>query len=69
MQPVEITRGDSPVVLGVPHSGTFVPDNIWERLNPRGQERADTDWHVDRLYTGLSARRDHGPRKFPSLCH
>lgn len=53
MQPVDVIRGDSPVVLGVPHSGNFVPDSIWNSLNARGQKRADTDWHVDRLYTGL----------------
>lgn len=53
MTPVEVTRGDGPVVLGVPHSGTFVPADIWQRLTPLGQKRADTDWHVDRLYEGL----------------
>ena len=53
MQPVDVTRGDSPIVLGVPHSGTFVPEETWQRLNPLGQKLADTDWHVDRLYTDL----------------
>ncbi|MCV0426914.1 MAG: N-formylglutamate deformylase [Roseibium sp.] len=53
MQPVEIFRGDSPVVLGVPHSGTFVPAEIEARLNAIGRKLADTDWHVDRLYSGL----------------
>lgn len=53
MQPVEVTRGDSPIVLGLPHSGTFIPGTIWHRLNETGRKRADTDWHVDRLYEGL----------------
>ncbi|GGB35728.1 N-formylglutamate deformylase [Roseibium aquae] len=53
MQPVEIIPGDSPVVLGVPHAGTFVPEKIWANLNETGHKLADTDWHVDRLYTGL----------------
>ncbi|WP_306144933.1 N-formylglutamate deformylase [Roseibium sp. MMSF_3412] len=53
MNPFEVTRGDGPVVLGVPHSGTFVPADIWQRLTPLGQKLADTDWHVDRLYEGL----------------
>ncbi|MET1412420.1 N-formylglutamate deformylase [Roseibium sp. HPY-6] len=56
MQPVEVTSGDGPVVLGLPHSGTFVPDEIWQQLNPLGQKLADTDWHVDRLYSGLLPR-------------
>ncbi|WP_051609399.1 N-formylglutamate deformylase [Fodinicurvata fenggangensis] len=51
--PVEVTRGSSPVVLAFPHSGTEVPAEIFARLNERGQQLADTDWHVDRLYSGL----------------
>jgi formiminoglutamase len=53
MQPVKVFQGDGPVVLGVPHAGTFVPDDIRARLNDTGLKLADTDWHVDRLYTGL----------------
>ncbi len=53
MTPVEITRGDSPVILGLPHTGTWLPEDIRARLNPRGQELADTDWHIHELYAGL----------------
>ena len=53
MQPVEVIVGDGPVVLGLPHSGTYVPENIWSCLNETGQKLADTDWHVGRLYAGL----------------
>ncbi len=53
MNPVEITQGDSPIVLGLPHTGTFVPDDINATLNARGKELADTDWHIHRLYDGL----------------
>ncbi|MBO6859511.1 N-formylglutamate deformylase [Roseibium sp.] len=53
MQPVEVFRGDGPVVLGVPHAGTFVPDDIKARFNDTGLKLADTDWHVDRLYSDL----------------
>lgn len=53
MSHVEITRGDSPLVLGLPHTGTDLPDGIAERLNDRGRELADTDWHIHRLYEGL----------------
>ena len=55
MTPVSVQRGDSPVVLGVPHSGTFVPADIFSRLTPLGQSLSDADWHVDRLYEGLLA--------------
>ncbi|RKF16181.1 N-formylglutamate deformylase [Roseovarius spongiae] len=53
MSPVEVTRGDGPVVLGLPHTGTHVPDAIGDRLNARGHALADTDWHIHRLYDGL----------------
>lgn len=55
MTPVEVHEGDSPVILGLPHTGTYLPAEIHARLNARGQELADTDWHVDRLYDGLLA--------------
>ncbi len=53
IHPVEVARGDSPVVLGLPHTGTHVPPEIMARLNARGQILADTDWHIHRLYDGL----------------
>ncbi|WP_207100164.1 N-formylglutamate deformylase [Paracoccus shandongensis] len=51
--PVLVVEGDSPVILGLPHTGTYLPDEIHARLNARGQELADTDWHIHRLYDGL----------------
>lgn len=53
MTPVEVVRGDGPVVVGLPHVGTHVPPDVWGRLNARGRALADTDWHVERLYEGL----------------
>lgn len=53
MHPVKIKRGSSPIILGMPHTGTFVPDDVMDKLNDRGRKLADTDWHIDRLYEGL----------------
>ncbi len=53
MEAVEVTRGDSPIVLGIPHAGTYVPETIRNSLTPLAQTLADTDWHVDRLYADL----------------
>jgi formiminoglutamase len=55
MNPVEIHQGDSPIVLGLPHTGTFVPDAILADLNPRGRGLDDTDWHIHTLYEGVLA--------------
>lgn len=51
--PFTVTRGDGPIVLGMPHVGTDVPQDIRDRLNDEGRLLRDTDWHVDRLYAGL----------------
>ncbi len=51
--PVEVTRGDSPIVLGLPHTGTYVPPEIQTKLNKRGRALTDTDWHIHTLYDGL----------------
>ena len=53
MKVFEVCKGTSPVVLGQPHGGTFVPDNIFSRLNQRGQGLDDTDWHITKLYNNL----------------
>ncbi|MBB3235558.1 N-formylglutamate deformylase [Phyllobacterium endophyticum] len=53
MNPVDVTQGSSPIILGFPHTGTDVPDDILARLNENGRLLADTDWHIDRLYDGL----------------
>ncbi|KCZ88843.1 N-formylglutamate deformylase [Hyphomonas johnsonii] len=55
MNPVTVIRGTGPIILGQPHSGTHVPDDIFARLNDLGQQLRDTDWHVPRLYDGLLA--------------
>ncbi|MCV2874120.1 N-formylglutamate deformylase [Defluviimonas sp. WL0050] len=53
MNTFDITRGDSPVILGQPHGGTWLPDSLTARLNDNGRKLADTDWHITRLYDGL----------------
>jgi N-formylglutamate deformylase len=53
MIPVEIIHGDGLVILGMPHTGAHVPDDVLDRLNERARALADTDWHIDRLYDRL----------------
>jgi N-formylglutamate deformylase len=53
MKPVEVQRGLGPIVLGLPHTGTHVPEHIVATLNARGLKLADTDWHIEKLYADL----------------
>ncbi|MCZ4353827.1 N-formylglutamate deformylase [Roseovarius aestuarii] len=50
---IAITQGNSPLVLGLPHTGTDLPEDCATRLNDRGREMADTDWHIHELYDDL----------------
>jgi len=46
----ELHRGDAPLVIDVPHCGTYLPHDIAAKLTPAGRAVPDTDWHVDKLY-------------------
>ena len=45
-----IVTGDTPLIISVPHAGTYLPPDIAAALTPAGLAVPDTDWHVDRLY-------------------
>ncbi len=53
MEPVIVREGAGPLVLGFPHAGTYVPDEIYAALNDEGRILRDTDWHIDTLYADL----------------
>ncbi|MCP4072686.1 MAG: N-formylglutamate deformylase [Hyphomicrobiales bacterium] len=53
MNVFEVTKGDSPLILAMPHTGIYVPDAIAENLNEEGRMLRDTDWHIEKLYDGL----------------
>jgi N-formylglutamate deformylase len=46
----DLVRGDGALLISAPHAGTYLPDEIAERLTPPGRAVADTDWYADRLY-------------------
>lgn len=47
---IELTRGNAPLVVSLPHTGTDIPAEIVERLVSPWRSLKDTDWHVERLY-------------------
>ncbi|CAN5666727.1 N-formylglutamate deformylase [soil metagenome] len=50
MKVFTLHRGSAPLLVSVPHDGTFLPDDIAERLTDSARRVPDTDWHVARLY-------------------
>ena len=51
MKLYEIERGDSPLIVDVPHAGTHVPVALANRLTPAARALPDTDWHVEKLFS------------------
>ena len=52
------TPGTTPLLISMPHCGTWLPPELRPRLTEAAQALPDTDWHVDRLYdfaAGLGA--------------
>jgi N-formylglutamate deformylase len=42
--------GTRPVLLSIPHVGTHIPETLRGDYTEVAWQRADTDWHLDRLY-------------------
>jgi formiminoglutamase len=53
MKPVDVVEGDGPVILSLPHTGTYLPAEVRAKLNATGRALADTDWNIHKLYDGL----------------
>ena len=49
-----LALGSLPLVVSIPHAGTWIPPEIETRLTTVGRQVVDTDWHVDRLYGFLA---------------
>ena len=48
--PYRYRRGASPLIVSMPHAGTFVPHSVGRTLNDCAVRRPDTDWHLPKLY-------------------
>ncbi len=47
---LEIHRGDAPLVISFPHTGTDLPAELEDRFVSPWLARKDADWWIDRLY-------------------
>ncbi|MDP3521086.1 MAG: N-formylglutamate deformylase [Hydrogenophaga sp.] len=48
--PFRFRQGTRPLLISMPHVGTFVPPALAARLTDEAQGVPDTDWHLERLY-------------------
>lgn len=49
----ELFRGTAPLLVSMPHVGTWIPDALKPLYVPRALAVEDTDWHLHRLYNFL----------------
>jgi formiminoglutamase len=47
---LEVHRGDVPLVIAMPHSGSDVPPELADRFVSPWLARKDTDWWIDQVY-------------------
>lgn len=52
-----LRRGNSGLIVSMPHVGTEIPGSIAARMTPAARQLADTDWHLPLVYDldGLDA--------------
>ena len=46
----ELTRGTSPLIISMPHSGLELPADLAARMTSVARSLKDTDWHIPQLY-------------------
>ena len=48
--PFVFHAGNRPLLLSIPHMGTYIPPDVASRMVPKALQVHDTDWHLDQLY-------------------
>ena len=43
-------QGTQPLLISMPHAGTYVPPTLAARFTEEARQVPDTDWHMERLY-------------------
>lgn len=43
-------QGSAPLLLSIPHVGTYIPSAIADRMTDEARHVPDTDWHLEELY-------------------
>ncbi|MEQ8354514.1 MAG: N-formylglutamate deformylase [Kiloniellaceae bacterium] len=55
MELYRFSPGSLPLLVSMPHSGTYLPPEIAARLTEVAKTVPDTDWHIPQLYDFLGA--------------
>jgi N-formylglutamate deformylase len=50
MKICSLHRGHLPLLVSLPHDGSFIPEELSARMTERARTAPDTDWFVSRLY-------------------
>ncbi len=48
--PYVFHEGNRPLLISIPHGGTYIPPGLAARLTMGARQVPDTDWHLNRLY-------------------
>jgi N-formylglutamate deformylase len=51
--PFKFRAGRTPLLVSMPHTGTYLPPALKRRMTAVGLEMPDTDWHLEKLYDFL----------------
>lgn len=51
--PYRFRAGASPLLVSMPHAGTFIPEEQLQRMTDAARALPDTDWHLEQLYDFL----------------
>lgn len=54
METFTLTRGNVPLLISLPHNGSYIPDALAKRMHSAARRSPDTDWHVSQLYEPLA---------------
>jgi N-formylglutamate deformylase len=49
-------QGKSPLLVSIPHCGTFIPPELRHAYTPRALRVEDTDWYLDEVYDFVKAK-------------
>jgi N-formylglutamate deformylase len=55
MEPFRFRAGTAPLLVSMPHVGTYIPAELAARMTDGALFLPDTDWHLERLYDFLDA--------------